>query len=304
MTSPGGRDLGGAFRGSEPDRQALNAGYEIGYEMRAPSGAPSSFLASLQELRGSPDWTRTSNPPVNSRMLYQLSYRGRQPRDCSRGLPRRLRGRNGGPIGESGRMRRFAVVGVAVSIGVLAFAPSGLAASARVAALQVGLRAHGFDPGPVDGVRGPADDARAARLPAQARDSRDRARRPRDEARARGVAAARCSASASSGSARSGGTSRCSSSGSGTTGSARARSTAASRARTGVALRRYQMRRGLAADGIAGPRTYRSLAGHSATAPIVVARRRAGRELLLDRRALPREPMAARAPEPALAHRL
>src|SRR6187402_757273 len=51
-------------------------------------------------------------------------------------------------------MRRFAVVGVAVSIGVLAFAPSGLAASARVAALQIGLRAHGFDPGPVDGVRG------------------------------------------------------------------------------------------------------------------------------------------------------
>jgi soluble lytic murein transglycosylase-like protein len=51
-------------------------------------------------------------------------------------------------------MRRFAVVGVAVSIGVLAFAPSGLAVSARVAALQIGLRAHGFDPGPIDGVRG------------------------------------------------------------------------------------------------------------------------------------------------------
>ena len=51
-------------------------------------------------------------------------------------------------------MRRFAVIGVAVFIGVLVFAPSGLAASARVAALQVGLRAHGFDPGPVDGVRG------------------------------------------------------------------------------------------------------------------------------------------------------
>jgi len=52
-------------------------------------------------------------------------------------------------------MRRFAVVGVAVSIGVLALAPAGLAASARVAALQIGLRAHGLDPGPVDGVRGP-----------------------------------------------------------------------------------------------------------------------------------------------------
>ena len=43
----------------------------------------------------------------------------------------------------SGPMRRFAVVGVAVSIGVLAFAPSGLAASARVAALQVALRCTG-----------------------------------------------------------------------------------------------------------------------------------------------------------------
>jgi hypothetical protein len=52
-------------------------------------------------------------------------------------------------------MRRFAVVGVAVSIGVLAAAPDGLAASPRVAALQIGLRAHGLDPGPVDGVRGP-----------------------------------------------------------------------------------------------------------------------------------------------------
>ena len=56
-------------------------------------------------------------------------------------------------------MRRFAVVGVAVSIGVLAFAPSGLAANARVAALQIALRAHGLDPGPVDGVRGPLTKA-------------------------------------------------------------------------------------------------------------------------------------------------
>ena len=34
---------------------------------------------------------------------------------------------------------------------------------------------------------------------------------------------------------------------------------------TSVALRSYQSRRGLTADGIAGPRTYRSLAGHVAT---------------------------------------
>ena len=33
---------------------------------------------------------------------------------------------------------------------------------------------------------------------------------------------------------------------------------------TAVALRRYQARRGLAADGIAGPKTYRSLAGRTA----------------------------------------
>jgi soluble lytic murein transglycosylase-like protein len=35
---------------------------------------------------------------------------------------------------------------------------------------------------------------------------------------------------------------------------------------TRVALRRYQQRRGLAADGIAGPKTYRSLAGRGAAA--------------------------------------
>jgi soluble lytic murein transglycosylase-like protein len=38
--------------------------------------------------------------------------------------------------------------------------------------------------------------------------------------------------------------------------------------RTGVALRRYQLRRGLDPDGIAGPRTYRSLAGRAST-PVV-----------------------------------
>jgi LysM repeat protein len=51
-------------------------------------------------------------------------------------------------------MRRFAAIGVALSLGVLLLAPEAFAGSARVAALQVALRAHGFDPGPVDGVRG------------------------------------------------------------------------------------------------------------------------------------------------------
>jgi hypothetical protein len=32
--------------------------------------------SSMQALRSSPGWTRTNNPPVNSRMLCQLSYRG------------------------------------------------------------------------------------------------------------------------------------------------------------------------------------------------------------------------------------
>jgi hypothetical protein len=32
----------------------------------------------MQEVCSSPGWTRTNNPPVNSRMLCQLSYRGKQ----------------------------------------------------------------------------------------------------------------------------------------------------------------------------------------------------------------------------------
>src|SRR4051812_30135954 len=34
------------------------------------------FRMSPALLPGSPGWTRTNNPPVNSRMLCQLSYRG------------------------------------------------------------------------------------------------------------------------------------------------------------------------------------------------------------------------------------
>jgi hypothetical protein len=51
-------------------------------------------------------------------------------------------------------MRRFGVVGVALSLGILGFVGEAGASSGRVAALQIGLRAHGFDPGPIDGVRG------------------------------------------------------------------------------------------------------------------------------------------------------
>jgi soluble lytic murein transglycosylase-like protein len=43
--------------------------------------------------------------------------------------------------------------------------------------------------------------------------------------------------------------------------------------KTGVALRRYQARRGLIADGIAGPKTYRSLAGRTARRADLACRR-------------------------------
>jgi hypothetical protein len=52
-------------------------------------------------------------------------------------------------------MRRFAAAFVALSVGVLASPYDASAANPRVAAVQVALRAHGFDPGPVDGVPGP-----------------------------------------------------------------------------------------------------------------------------------------------------
>lgn len=161
-------------------------------------------------------------------------------------------------------MRRFAVVGVAVSIGVLAFAPSALAASARVAALQVGLRAHGFDPGPVDGVRGQLTTSallafqrkhgiRATGLVGRAtRHALGTRGRPLLGQRELGIGAVGWDVAVLEFRLRHYGL------------GARAVDGRFAR-RTGVALRRYQARRGLAADGIAGPRTYRSLAGRRAT---------------------------------------
>jgi LysM repeat protein len=52
-------------------------------------------------------------------------------------------------------MRRFAVVGIALCMGALGLAEEAFAAKPQVAAVQVGLRAHGFDPGPIDGISGP-----------------------------------------------------------------------------------------------------------------------------------------------------
>jgi hypothetical protein len=167
-------------------------------------------------------------------------------------------------------MRRFAVAGVAVFIGVLVLAPDGLAASARVAALQVGLRAHGFDPGPVDGVRGQLT-TRALVAFQRARGIKPtghvgRATRRALGARGRpllgqrelGVGAVGWDVAVLEFRLRRYGL------------GARAVDGRFTRS-TSSALRRYQSRRGLAPDGIAGPRTYRSLAGHEATPAPVVA---------------------------------
>ena len=45
---------------------------------RAPHGGALRLSCPSKEIGSSPGWTRTNNPPVNSRMLCQLSYRGRQ----------------------------------------------------------------------------------------------------------------------------------------------------------------------------------------------------------------------------------
>jgi Transglycosylase SLT domain/Putative peptidoglycan binding domain/LysM domain len=172
-----------------------------------------------------------------------------------------------GRSGESRRMRRFAVAGVAVSVCVLALAPSGLAANARVAALQIGLRAHGFNPGPIDGVRGQQTTRALLRF------QRDRGIKPTGlvgrgtrralAARGRpllgqrelGLGAVGWDVAVLEFRLRRFGL------------GPRAVDGRFTRS-TGVALRRYQRRRGLAPDGIAGPKTYRSLAGR-AVAPRV-----------------------------------
>jgi hypothetical protein len=160
-------------------------------------------------------------------------------------------------------MRRFAVVGVAVSIGVLAFAPSGLAASARVAALQIGLRAHGFDPGPVDGVRGPLTSAavvgfqRTHGIRATGKVGRATRRalgargKPLLGQRELGIGAVGWDVAVLEFRLRRYGL------------GPRAVDGRFTRS-TSVALSRYQRRRGLDPDGIAGLHTYRSLAGHTA----------------------------------------
>ena len=199
-------------------------------------------------------------------------------------------------------MRRFAVFGVAVCIGVLAFAPSGLAASGRVAALQIGLRAHGFDPGPIDGVRGQLTDGRPASLPAGAtgyapRVSSDAARggrcAPEDD---------RCSVNESSGSARSAGTSPCSSSGCGATGSAREPWTGGSRAPR--AWRFVATSRAAGSRRTASPARRPIARSRDAARPRQQTRWHVvqpGESFFSICRALPRQPVAARSAQRSLA---
>ena len=160
-------------------------------------------------------------------------------------------------------MRRLAVVLLA-SLGLLAVAaPSASGASPQTAALQIGLRAHGFDPGPVDGVSGPL--TRRALLAFQRKrglvcDGKFDRKTRRALGRRGGpllgqrllvVGAVGWDVAVLEFRLRRHGLPR------------RAVDGRFTRA-TASALRRYQRRNALASDGIAGPHTYRTLAGRGA----------------------------------------
>lgn len=168
-------------------------------------------------------------------------------------------GRTAPAGGELRGMRRFGVVGVALSCAALALASEADAASARVAAAQIALRAHGFAPGPVDGLAGPRTRAalaafqRARGLPAHGR--LDRRTRLAFGARGRPLLGQRELAVGAVGWDVAVLEFRLRPYGLGP-GALDGRFTRA----TAVALRRFQRRHGLLADGIAGPMTYRALA--------------------------------------------
>lgn len=155
-------------------------------------------------------------------------------------------------------MRRSVVVGVALAIGVFGFAEDVSAASARVAALQVALRAHGFDPGPVDGVSGQL--TRSALRSFQRRKGvvcngkLDRATRRAFGVRGRPLLGQRELAVGAVGWDVAVLEFRLRRSGLGV----RAVDGRFTR-KTAAALRRYQRRHGLAPDGIAGSHTFRRL---------------------------------------------
>ena len=156
-------------------------------------------------------------------------------------------------------MRRLVVACLVLAVAALALAPAGLSASARIAALQIGLRAHGFDPGPVDGIRGPRTRAALLRFqrrhglqadgklgPATRRALGARGR-PLLGQRELMVGAVGWDVAVLEFRLRRYGLRPFAIDG---------RFTSA----TAAALRRYQRRRGLAPDGIAGVLTYRALA--------------------------------------------
>ena len=239
-------------------------------------------------------------------MLCQLSYRGRQPPDCTRRFCSGSHDQGGrrATRREATLMRRFGVVGVALSLvllGFLGFAGEAEAASGRVAALQIGLRAHGFDPGPVDGVRGPL--TRRALLAFQRKKGLvcDGKLDREDAARARHARAAAARPASALGRG-------------GRLGRRGARVPApALRAPATGGRRALQPRDGCCAPPLPAPEparpgrdrgaehVSRPRPGRQAPRAGPRARRPAGRELLLDLRSLPREPVAPRAPEPALA---
>ena len=156
-------------------------------------------------------------------------------------------------------MRRLAVAATALSIVACGFADGAKSANPRIAAVQVALRAHGFDPGAVDGVPGPL--TRAALAAFQRRhglraDGRiDRKTRRAFAVRGRPLLGQRLLTVGAVGwdvavlefRLRGFGLSP------GEVDGRFAKSTA-------VALRRYQSRHTLVPDGIAGPNTYRALA--------------------------------------------
>jgi len=166
-------------------------------------------------------------------------------------------------------MRRFAVVGVALFIGVCGLTEVGTAANPRIAAVQVGLRAHGFDPGPIDGLPGPRTrsalesfqrtkklhvDGKLDRRTRRALGSRGR---PLLGQRELAVGAVGWDVAVLEFRLRRSGLPRLAVDG---------RFTRA----TASALERYQRGHGLTADGVAGPNTYRALVRRAAVRSHVV----------------------------------
>jgi LysM repeat protein len=154
---------------------------------------------------------------------------------------------------------------------MVAIGEEALAASPQTAALQVALRAHGFAPGPIDGVSGPLT-RRALRAFQKKRglhcdgklDPRTRRAlggrgRPLLGQRLLTVGTVGWDVAVLEFRLRGYGLSRAAVDG-------------RFRASTAAALRRYQRRHGLDPDGIAGPKTYRALAGRSRSRPRVSVR--------------------------------